>query len=87
MTMLSLKKTPFVISIVLEKACARIQRKLSKTRMQIALEVLRAQARCRPPDLKRYVRWLEGIGKINLENFEIKLVPEVDSWLDVFKKS
>ena len=86
MTMLSLKKIPFDISIVLEKACARIQRKLSKTRLEIALEVFKAQARGRPPDLRRYVRWLEGIGKINLD-FEIELTPEVGSWLDVFKRS
>ena len=86
MTLLSLKKIPFDISIVLEKACARIQRKLSKTRLEIALEVFKAQARGRPPDLRRYVRWLEGIGKINLD-FEIELTPEVGSWLDVFKRS
>ena len=87
MTLLSLKKTPFDITRVLERACARTHRKLSKTRMEVALAVLKAQARDRPPDLRRFNRWLEGIGRIHPESFEMDLTPEIESWFDVYKKS
>ena len=80
MTQLSLENKPFVPSVVLRKAKARIKRKIGVARYN--LETLYTRAQARGLDLKapQYIKWTRGIGEV--EENKIILYDSIVDWID-----
>ena len=81
MTMLSLKKQPFIPTHVLAQARRRIKRKLEGAKEGIRICVVRADAQRKQPKLHQYRKWLRGIGYIR-DNRYMALNEGVETWLN-----
>ena len=83
MTQLSIEGTPFSMDTVIERAKGRIRRKIETAKYNINVISQRASARQTIPRAPQFVKWLAGIGEVEVldDTLKIFLSQELIDWL------